>query len=86
MPTWRFSTVHTTERQTLAAALDVELVDLINLGLLTKQAHWNIEGPMFRSLHCSSTSSPTSLATEAAMQPNGRSPLATTPTAEPPPL
>ncbi|MCU1352772.1 MAG: starvation/stationary phase protection protein [Acidimicrobiales bacterium] len=39
------------ERQTIAAALDVALVDLINLGLLAKQAHWNVEGPMFRSLH-----------------------------------
>ncbi|MEY2566673.1 MAG: starvation-inducible DNA-binding protein [Actinomycetota bacterium] len=38
-------------RQTIAAALDVALVDLINLGLLAKQAHWNVEGPMFRSLH-----------------------------------
>jgi starvation-inducible DNA-binding protein len=40
-----------TERQTIAAALDVALLDLINLGLLAKQAHWNVEGPMFRSLH-----------------------------------
>ena len=36
-----------TERQTIAAALDVALLDLINLGLLAKQAHWNVEGPMF---------------------------------------
>jgi starvation-inducible DNA-binding protein len=43
--------VHATDRQTIAAALDVALVDLINLGLLAKQAHWNVEGAMFRSLH-----------------------------------
>ncbi|MFC4089090.1 DNA starvation/stationary phase protection protein [Micromonospora sp. GCM10011541] len=27
------------------------LADLINLGLLAKQAHWNVTGPNFRSLH-----------------------------------
>jgi starvation-inducible DNA-binding protein len=43
--------VNAVQRQTIAAALDGALVDLINLGLLAKQAHWNVEGPMFRSLH-----------------------------------
>jgi starvation-inducible DNA-binding protein len=43
--------VNATERQSIAAALDMALVDLINLGLLAKQAHWNLEGPMFGSLY-----------------------------------
>ena len=37
----------------LAAAeiLQTLLVDLIDLGLQGKQAHWNLRGPMFRDLH-----------------------------------
>ena len=34
-----------------ANALDRELVDLLDLGLLAKQAHWNIVGPRFRAIH-----------------------------------
>ena len=35
----------------VAAALQQALVDLTALSLQSKQAHWNIEGPGFRSLH-----------------------------------
>ena len=35
----------------VAAALQQALVDLTDLSLQGKQAHWNIEGPGFRSLH-----------------------------------
>ena len=34
-----------------ATELQQLLVDLIALGLVTKQAHWNVVGPQFRSLH-----------------------------------
>ena len=33
------------------AVLQGVLVDLIDLGLLSKQAHWNVYGPNFRSVH-----------------------------------
>jgi starvation-inducible DNA-binding protein len=35
----------------LAAELQAVLVDLIGLSLQTKQAHWNVRGPLFRPLH-----------------------------------
>ncbi|MDR2895917.1 MAG: DNA starvation/stationary phase protection protein [Propionibacteriaceae bacterium] len=31
--------------------LQAVLVDLLNLGLLGKQAHWNVQGPAFRPVH-----------------------------------
>ena len=34
-----------------AAELQAVLVDLIDLGLQGKQAHWNVVGPQFRALH-----------------------------------
>ncbi|MFI6874872.1 DNA starvation/stationary phase protection protein [Streptomyces sp. NPDC050400] len=34
-----------------ADALQGTLVDLLDLSLLAKQAHWNLYGPQFRSLH-----------------------------------
>jgi starvation-inducible DNA-binding protein len=34
-----------------AIALNRTLADLINLGLVAKQAHWNLVGPGFRPLH-----------------------------------
>jgi starvation-inducible DNA-binding protein len=40
-----------TDTPTIATALDAPLHELINLGLLAKQAHWNVHGPAFRSLH-----------------------------------
>ena len=33
------------------AILQAVLVDLIDLGLLSKQAHWNVYGPAFRPVH-----------------------------------
>ncbi|MFF5173298.1 Dps family protein [Micromonospora sp. NPDC000089] len=39
------------DRATTGAALQQVLTDLINLGLQAKQAHWNLTGPNFRSLH-----------------------------------
>jgi len=33
------------------AILQEVLVDLIDLGLLSKQAHWNVYGPNFRPVH-----------------------------------
>jgi starvation-inducible DNA-binding protein len=38
-------------RDVTAAALQQTLVDLIDLGLVGKQAHWTVTGPRFRSLH-----------------------------------
>ncbi|MEE6282455.1 Dps family protein [Georgenia sunbinii] len=35
----------------VATSLQSALVDLIDLALLGKQAHWNIYGPHFRSVH-----------------------------------
>jgi starvation-inducible DNA-binding protein len=32
-------------------ALQAALTDLIDLGLTTKQAHWNVYGPSFRAVH-----------------------------------
>ena len=39
------------ENREVAAELQSTLVDLIDLALIGKQAHWNVEGPHFRSLH-----------------------------------
>ncbi|MDR1295606.1 MAG: DNA starvation/stationary phase protection protein [Bifidobacteriaceae bacterium] len=39
-----------TSSQTLPV-LQAALVDLIDLTLLAKQAHWNVHGPHFRSVH-----------------------------------
>lgn len=41
----------TTERQAVAVQLQGMLVDLLDLTLIGKHAHWNVEGRMFRSLH-----------------------------------
>lgn len=38
-------------RKTTGAALQGALVDLIDLSLVAKQAHWNLIGPRFRSVH-----------------------------------
>ena len=38
------------DREVLAE-LQSMLVELIDLALIGKQAHWNVEGPHFRSLH-----------------------------------
>lgn len=39
------------ERKVTGAALQDTLVDLLDLSLVAKQAHWNIYGPRFRPLH-----------------------------------
>ncbi len=32
-------------------ALQATLVDMIDLSLLGKQAHWNVVGPLFKTVH-----------------------------------
>jgi starvation-inducible DNA-binding protein len=39
------------DRKTTGEALQSALVDLLDLSLMAKQAHWNIVGPRFRSIH-----------------------------------
>lgn len=38
-------------RKIVGEALQGALVDLVDLSLLSKQVHWNIIGPRFRSIH-----------------------------------
>ena len=40
-----------TDRQTTVEALQHTLVDLIDMSLQAKQAHWNVTGPNFRPVH-----------------------------------
>ncbi|WP_328874179.1 DNA starvation/stationary phase protection protein [Streptomyces sp. NBC_00287] len=37
--------------KTVSEALQGALVDLVDLGLVAKQIHWNVVGPRFRSVH-----------------------------------
>ncbi|MET7737242.1 DNA starvation/stationary phase protection protein [Streptomyces sp. NPDC005402] len=39
------------EREIAGSALQATLVDLLDLSLVAKQAHWNLYGPRFRSIH-----------------------------------
>jgi starvation-inducible DNA-binding protein len=39
------------DRDTAGGALKGALVDLVDLSLVAKQAHWNLYGPRFRSVH-----------------------------------
>jgi starvation-inducible DNA-binding protein len=39
------------EQQAIAVELQGELVDLLDLTLIGKHLHWNVEGPHFHSLH-----------------------------------
>jgi starvation-inducible DNA-binding protein len=39
------------EQRIAGAALQAVLVDMVNLSLVAKQAHWNVVGPRFRSVH-----------------------------------
>lgn len=39
------------EREIVGTELQGMLVDLVELALIGKQAHWNVEGPHFSSLH-----------------------------------
>ncbi|MEU9211114.1 DNA starvation/stationary phase protection protein [Streptomyces sp. NPDC048415] len=45
------STLAEPARQIAGDALQSTLVDLLGLSLIGKQAHWNIVGPRFRSIH-----------------------------------
>jgi starvation-inducible DNA-binding protein len=45
------STLSDADRDVAAEALQGALVDLIDLSLIGKQAHWNVYGKNFRSLH-----------------------------------
>ncbi len=45
------STLPEPARQVAGDALQTTLVDLVGLSLIAKQAHWNIVGPRFRSIH-----------------------------------
>lgn len=48
---WKRSLLSDDETKIVAAALQQTLVDFIALGLQGKQAHWNIHGPKFLSVH-----------------------------------
>src|SRR3954471_4635399 len=39
------------DRKVVGDALQGALVDLIDLSLVSKQVHWNVVGPRFRSVH-----------------------------------
>jgi starvation-inducible DNA-binding protein len=45
------STLPEPARRVAGEALQSTLVDLLGLSLIGKQAHWNIVGPRFRSIH-----------------------------------
>ncbi|MFB7455083.1 Dps family protein [Streptomyces sp. NPDC056188] len=45
------STISDSALQVTGDALQSTLVDLLGLSLIGKQAHWNIIGPRFRSIH-----------------------------------
>ncbi len=38
-------------RQAMVGLLNQQLADILDLGLQTKQAHWNVKGPHFIGLH-----------------------------------
>ena len=45
------SPLEASDRDTTGKALQEALVDLIDLSLMAKQAHWNVVGSHFRSVH-----------------------------------
>lgn len=45
------STLNPDQQKVAGDALQGTLVDMIDLSLIAKQAHWNVVGPQFRSLH-----------------------------------
>jgi starvation-inducible DNA-binding protein len=45
------STIPDSARQVVGETLQSTLVDLVGLSLIGKQAHWNLVGPRFRSIH-----------------------------------
>jgi starvation-inducible DNA-binding protein len=44
-------TIGGSERREVGILLERSLVDLLDLQLMAKQAHWNLVGPRFRALH-----------------------------------
>lgn len=46
-----YSPLSAHERDTIAQILQRALVDLVQLHLVAKQAHWNVVGPSFRNVH-----------------------------------
>lgn len=48
---WKRSLLNDEQTKTVASALQQALVDYIALGLQGKQAHWNIHGSRFLSVH-----------------------------------
>ncbi|MEV6106615.1 DNA starvation/stationary phase protection protein [Streptomyces sp. NPDC051940] len=44
-------TLESQARKAVHEALQSALVDLLDLSLQAKQAHWNVSGPLFRELH-----------------------------------
>jgi starvation-inducible DNA-binding protein len=49
--TYQIETMAGDKRKTAAKALQAELVELLDLTLITKQLHWNVRGTHFRSVH-----------------------------------
>lgn len=45
------SPLNQSEKEMTAKALQATLVDLLDLTLVAKQAHWNVIGPHFRGVH-----------------------------------
>ncbi|MCP2332749.1 MULTISPECIES: ferritin-like domain-containing protein [Actinoalloteichus] len=45
------STLGDSERDVTGRALRATLLELVDLSLIGKQAHWNVVGPFFRSVH-----------------------------------
>ncbi|MCF6522375.1 Dps family protein [Streptomyces sp. JJ36] len=45
------STLPEQDLKIIGEALQGSLVDLVDLALVTKQIHWNVVGPRFRSIH-----------------------------------
>lgn len=45
------TTVRPEHREVVSQQLEATLVELIALGLMAKQAHWNVTGPRFLGLH-----------------------------------
>src|SRR5258708_4995350 len=42
---------HSMDRSAVTLELQPLLVELIDVGMTAKQAHWNVTGPLFRPLH-----------------------------------
>lgn len=48
---WKREILTGEKRDKTVAALQAVLSDLIDLSLQSKQAHWNVKGPQFKSIH-----------------------------------